>query len=73
MKQRQLISLLEPHLNNNKIPKPIMPTATKTKKLTALPGSITKKAKSTSSKKSNEGTSKKARQKGKGTSIQKGN
>ncbi len=60
MKQRQLVSLFEPHLNNNKIPKPIMPKATIKKKSTASYGSIKKKAKLTSSKKSNEGTSKKA-------------
>ena len=70
MKQRQLISFLELHLNNNKVP-PSMSKATN-KKSMALPGSVAKKAKSTSSKKSKEGTPKKARQKGKGTGARKG-
>ncbi len=52
--------------SSNKMPKPIMTKATKKKKKpTASPGSITKKPKSTSSKKSNEWSLKKAHQKGK--------
>ena len=69
MKQRQLISFFELHLNKNKIPV-IMAKAAK-KKSTAPPGSVTKKAKSTSSKKSKEGSPKKTRQKGKGTGVRK--
>ena len=67
----QLISLFGLHLNSNKVPNPIMTKTTKNKKPTASPGSIMKKTKSTSSKKSNERTSKKAPQKGNGAGVQK--
>ena len=67
----QLISLFGLHLNSNKVPNPIMTKTTKNKKPTASPGSIMKKTKSTSSKKSNARTYKEALQKGNGAGVQK--
>ena len=49
-----------------------MTKATKKKKPAGLPGSIIKKTKAPSSKKSNEGTPKKARQKGNGAGVKTG-
>ena len=66
-----LISLVGLHLNSNKVPNTIMTKTTKNKKPTASPGSINNKTKLTSSKKSNERTSKKALQKGNGAGVQK--
>ena len=71
-KKEQVTLLLEPHLSSNKISNPSMNKATKKRKSTALPGRIAKKKKATSSKTSDAGTPKKARQKGNGAGAKAG-